>query len=297
MLVRLADWCYRRRRLVVVAWIVALVGAFALAGAFGGELQQDYLQPGSESKAASDTLEERFPQQAGDTVQIVVHSDAGVTSPEVRAQAEKIFDRRRRQRPRRGRGQPLRRGGRHQISEDGTTAYAEVALDKRDSDFTPEEAKALVEPILAAGDDTLQVEVGGPVAALSQTRPVRNGRHRAHRRGHHPAVHLRVRGGDGAAADHRPVRPRHRDRARGGPAPRGRRPGLGPAHGGDGRPRCRHRLRAAHRHPVPQQPRRRAGAAASHGQRDRDGRSRRACSPASSSSSRCSASCWSACRP
>ena len=54
---------------------------------------------------------------------------------------------------------------------DGTTAYAEVALDQRDSDFTPEEAKALVEPILAAADDTLQVEVGGPVAALSQTAP------------------------------------------------------------------------------------------------------------------------------
>ena len=37
MLVRLADWCYRSRRLVVVLWIAALLGAFALAGAFGGE--------------------------------------------------------------------------------------------------------------------------------------------------------------------------------------------------------------------------------------------------------------------
>ena len=46
-----------------------------------------------------------------------------------------------------------------------------VALDQRHSDFTPAQAKALVDPILAAGDDTLQVEVGGPVAALSQTAP------------------------------------------------------------------------------------------------------------------------------
>jgi len=61
MLVRLADWCYRRRRLVVLLWVCALVGAFALAGAFGGEFKQNYLQPGSESKAASDTLTERFP--------------------------------------------------------------------------------------------------------------------------------------------------------------------------------------------------------------------------------------------
>ena len=66
---------------------------------------------------------------------------------------------------------PFADGGAAQISEDGTTAYAEVALDQRDSDFTPAEAKALVEPVLAAGDDSLQVEVGGPVAALSQTAP------------------------------------------------------------------------------------------------------------------------------
>jgi putative drug exporter of the RND superfamily len=52
MLVQLADSCYRRRRLVVVAWIVALVGSFALAGAFGGEYRQNYIRPGSESKAA-----------------------------------------------------------------------------------------------------------------------------------------------------------------------------------------------------------------------------------------------------
>src|SRR5687768_11798589 len=90
MLVRLADWCYRRRRLVVLAWVAALAASFALASAFGGELRQDYLQPGSESRAASETLQESFPQRSGDTVQIVVRSDAGVTSPEAKARAEEV---------------------------------------------------------------------------------------------------------------------------------------------------------------------------------------------------------------
>ena len=116
MLVRLADWCYRRRRLVVVAWIAALVGSFALAGAFGGEFRQDYLQPGSESKAASDTLEREFPQRAGDTVQIVVHSEAGVTSPDVAGEGGEDLRRRRRQRARRGRDQPVHRRGRRRRS-------------------------------------------------------------------------------------------------------------------------------------------------------------------------------------
>lgn len=91
MLVRLADWCYRRRRLVVVMWIAALVGSFALSSTFSGEFRQDYQQPGSESKAALDTLQDKFPQKSGDLIQIVVHSDAGVRSPAVQARAEKIW--------------------------------------------------------------------------------------------------------------------------------------------------------------------------------------------------------------
>ena len=91
MLVRLADWCYRKRRLVVVLWIVALVGSFVLGGAFGGDFRQDYLQPGSESKAAVEILTAKFPQKSGDTIQIVVHSDAGVASPAVKARAERLF--------------------------------------------------------------------------------------------------------------------------------------------------------------------------------------------------------------
>jgi len=148
-----------------------LVGGFALASAFGGELKQDYLQPGSESKEASNTLADRFPQRAGDTIQIVVHSEDGVTSPDVRARAEAIFTDVADSAHVVSVASPFADGGASQISEDGTTAYAEVALDQRDSDFTPEQAKTLVEPVLAAGDDTLQVEVGGPVAALSQTAP------------------------------------------------------------------------------------------------------------------------------
>ena len=171
MLVRLADWCYRRRRLVVAAWIVALLGSVALAGAFGGEPRQDYLQPGSESKAAADTLEASFPEAAGDTVQIVVHSQAGVSTSESRAKAEKIFADVADSDHVVSVTSPFTGAGAAQVSEDGRTAYATVALDQRDSDFTPAEAKELVDPILAAGDDTLQVEVGGPVAALSQTPP------------------------------------------------------------------------------------------------------------------------------
>jgi len=172
MLARLADWCYRRRRAVIALWIAALVGSFALSSAFGGEFRQDYLQPGSESQTASERLEDRFPQQAGDTVQVVLHADDGFSSPGVQARAETLLADIAASAHVVGVVSPFTDDGARQISADGTTAYAEVALDKKDNEFTAVGAKALVEPILAAGDETLQVEVGGAVAALSQTAPV-----------------------------------------------------------------------------------------------------------------------------
>ncbi len=172
MLVRLADWCYRSRRLVVVMWVAALLSAVALAGAFGGEYKQAYLQSGSESEAALQTLKDNFPERSGDSVQIVIHSEAGVASPDAKARAEQIFADTAANGHVVSVASPFDAGGATQISEDGTTAYADVVLDKNDNQFTVEEAKDLVEPILDAGDGSLQVEVSGAVATLSQTVPV-----------------------------------------------------------------------------------------------------------------------------
>jgi RND superfamily putative drug exporter len=150
-------------------WIAALLGAFALAGAFGGEYKQAYLQPGSESESALSTLKTSFPERSGDSVKVVIHSSSGVTSQEVKARAEQIFAATADNEHVVSLASPFAPGGESQISADGTTAYADVVLDKNDNQFTVAEAKALVEPIVAAGDDTLQVEVGGGVATLSQT--------------------------------------------------------------------------------------------------------------------------------
>ena len=169
MLLRLADRCFRHRRLVVLAWVVALFGAFAMAGAFGGEFKQDYLQPGSESQQVSNTLNDRFPQRSGDTIQVVVHADSGVTTPQVENRVETILADVAKAQHVVSVVSPYTQHGAHQISADATTAYAEVVLDMTADEFTPNEAKALVAPILATADSTLQVEVGGAVATKSQT--------------------------------------------------------------------------------------------------------------------------------
>ncbi len=70
-LARLADFAFRRRRLVLASWIAALLAAFALVAVAGGDWSADYNTPGSQSKAAADALEQRFPARSPDTVDVV----------------------------------------------------------------------------------------------------------------------------------------------------------------------------------------------------------------------------------
>src|SRR3954463_8253854 len=70
-LARLADFAFRRRRLVLAAWIAAFVVALGAASQLGGDYHADYSTPGSESKAAEQRLADRFPQQTPFTVDVV----------------------------------------------------------------------------------------------------------------------------------------------------------------------------------------------------------------------------------
>ena len=54
---RLAAFAFRRRGLVLLAWLAAAVGAFALGSAVAGDYSADYSTPGSESKAAATVLQ------------------------------------------------------------------------------------------------------------------------------------------------------------------------------------------------------------------------------------------------
>src|SRR5215204_7338013 len=79
-LARLADLAFRRRRLVLLAWIVGLAAAFAASGALAGEFSADYATPGSESQRAGDLLRDRFPGRSSETVDVVWQAAGGVKS-------------------------------------------------------------------------------------------------------------------------------------------------------------------------------------------------------------------------
>jgi RND superfamily putative drug exporter len=83
---RLADVAQRRRGLVVLIWLAAVVAAIGLSTAFAGEFKADYTARGSDSRTAQDLLGQRFPALAGQGLDLAVHTDGGkVTDPAVRA--------------------------------------------------------------------------------------------------------------------------------------------------------------------------------------------------------------------
>jgi RND superfamily putative drug exporter len=74
---RLGRFAYRNRGKTVLAWVAALALSAGLSMAFGGEFFADYSAPGSDSSKAQQLLEDKFPAQSGDTVDVVVRAEGG----------------------------------------------------------------------------------------------------------------------------------------------------------------------------------------------------------------------------
>src|SRR4051812_43143461 len=127
---RLAAFAQDHRRLVIGLWIAAVLAAGGLAAGAGGTFVNNFNLPGTESQRATDLLKDRFPQQAGDSSQIVFRSDAGsLKSAERRAQVQRVVES--------VEGLPSVSAvagpyaGAGQISRDGRTAFATLQFDKQ----------------------------------------------------------------------------------------------------------------------------------------------------------------------
>ncbi len=155
---RLARITFRRRGRTVLAWLGVLVVAVLLSMSLGGDFTADYSAPGSDSKEAQTLLEDRFPSQAGDTVDVVVRADGGVAGQEEAVQdllAElgtvahvvAVSD-------------PFQDPA--GISQDGTTLVAHVRLDVENPvDMPIADSEQMLEIADAASTDGFQVGLGG----------------------------------------------------------------------------------------------------------------------------------------
>ena len=184
MLDRLTDFCYRHRRLVVAGWLVILVATVVAGSRFGGGDTTDYGTPGSESKAATNLLDERFPARSGDTIDIVWRAE-DVTTAAVRSQVDDVLDVAADLDHVVAVAGPYREGGQGQIARDGTVAYATVQLDTWD--MPVEVTQQLLDTAAAASDDRGPDRAGRPSGAERRARRGRLRRCRFPRRRGDPA--------------------------------------------------------------------------------------------------------------
>jgi len=165
VLSRLGASCYRRRRLVIVLWIVALAVLGGAAGRIGTNFSLQFNLPDVESARGIDVLTETFGgESSGRTGSIVVRADAGVNRPEV-VQPLTGFFAELDARDDLAVISPFDPAAMNQISRDGTIAFATVNLDA--SIETQEEFIAIFEDMTAIAPviEGVQIEYGGEVFA------------------------------------------------------------------------------------------------------------------------------------
>ncbi|MFG3656927.1 MMPL family transporter [Streptomyces sp. NPDC047706] len=159
-LYRLGLGAYRRRRLVLAAWLAVLAGAVCALVAVGGKLDNEFTIPGSESQRAQDTMAEDFPAAAGTSAQIVFTAPEGgeVSDPRT-AQAIRRTLTAARDAPQVAAVVPPERAG--TVTPDGRTALAQVNYDVSRSALDDGTLDALEETTRAAEEAGLEVSVGG----------------------------------------------------------------------------------------------------------------------------------------
>ncbi|MCW6008818.1 MMPL family transporter [Micromonospora sp. CPCC 205371] len=161
---RLARLAYRNRGRTVLLWLAALMLAFGLSAAFGGDFAADYSAPGSDSKAAQELLQEKFPAQSGEVVDVVVRADGPVEAArgDVRALLDELatvphvasVD------------DPFAAPG--GVSPDGRTLVAHVRLDVTNpNDMPVADSERLLE-IANADRPGLDVALGGQAVQLAE---------------------------------------------------------------------------------------------------------------------------------
>ena len=163
-LYRLGALMVRRARLVLVAWMVAVLAAGTLAVASGGQLQDDLTIPGTESQEGLDVLERQFPQAAGTTGQVLFVAPEGERVTGYRDQVRRVVERVERTEHVVLATDPFGRDRALALSEDGRHALSQVQLDVPLDGLDESTVHALEDAArgLPPGTD-LRVHLGGSI--------------------------------------------------------------------------------------------------------------------------------------
>jgi putative drug exporter of the RND superfamily len=163
-LARLADAMFVHRWKVLLGWVVILALTIAVGPSLKGSYTVDYSTPGSDSKAASDRLVQKFTGRSGESVDIVWKSAEAATSPAVTERIDRLLE---------DVGTvtgiaPGTTAVDAEVSRDGQTAIARVPLDRTSGEVPDASGERIGELVAEASGDGLQVAANGQINKLDK---------------------------------------------------------------------------------------------------------------------------------
>ncbi|AYF97135.1 MMPL family transporter [Protaetiibacter intestinalis] len=162
LLSRIGRFAYRRAIPVLVAWLLLAAGAVLGGLALGGTMQDSFKIPGTESQQAIDRLAAVFPQTAGASAQMVVHStDAMIAS--LGDDIERVVTELGEVDGLENAVSPFSEYATDAISDDGMTAVVQLQFAGSSEEVTDATLAAVQKVGDELASDTVQVEYGGQV--------------------------------------------------------------------------------------------------------------------------------------
>jgi RND superfamily putative drug exporter len=167
---QLARWCFRHRRTVVAAWLLALVAAIGIGAAAGTSFDTDLSLPSTDSQAAVNLLTANFPAAAGEGDLVVIQSTgaASVRSAPVRSAVTAALARVSRVTNVETVASPYAPAGGAQISQDGAVAFARVTWSKQAAQVTKADAGHLIAAAESADGPGVRISLSGPAITNSE---------------------------------------------------------------------------------------------------------------------------------
>ncbi|MFF9867117.1 MMPL family transporter [Streptomyces sp. NPDC013953] len=165
----LGRFAFRRRGLVVLLWLLALVGAGFAASTAPAPPADTFSMPGTESQKAFDLLQEKFPDARADgaTARVVIRAPGTekITSPVRKAQVAALVAALSTAPQVAAVADPFTADT---VSGDRTTAFAYVTYEAKATELTAAAHDGLNRALERARDTGLVVEAGGDAVAIDQ---------------------------------------------------------------------------------------------------------------------------------
>jgi RND superfamily putative drug exporter len=165
----LARWCFTHRVTVLVAWVVAVVGANALESSVGSAYSDNFHLPNTQSFDALNLLKRNAPKVSGDTDQVVIAVPKGkVTDPATRARVNSMLAAVARDPHVTTIDSPYGPHGAAQISPSGQIAFASVTFGVGANKISSHDAKQFVATITSRSGSGVEFEAEGQIAEAGQ---------------------------------------------------------------------------------------------------------------------------------